>query len=135
MPELDAETIRHALKIAREHGFRSVRLKADETKFSAVLGRPKRPSSLPPLSELFERSDIAEGHAEIVSPMVGYYREAATKLEKGKAVSRGDVVAIIAALGLANDVESTVEGEIVEVVVEPGQPVEYGQVLAKVKIV
>jgi hypothetical protein len=38
MPELDNDTIRHALRVAREHGFSSVSIKADDTKFKARLG-------------------------------------------------------------------------------------------------
>ena len=45
----------------------------------------------------------------------------------------GDIVAVISQLGIANDVESRVSGEIVEVLIEENQPVMFGQVLARIK--
>ena len=81
-------------------------------------------------------SEVTAGEPEyqvIASTLVGYYQEAKQPLRVGTAVHAGEVVAIVTALGIANDVESKVSGEIVEVLVEPNQPVEYGQALAKVK--
>ena len=69
----------------------------------------------------------------IKANQVGYYRPAGKPLEVGLTVSKGDVVAVISALGLANDLESPVEGEVVEVLVADGEPVQFGQVLAQVK--
>ena len=48
-------------------------------------------------------------------------------------MDKGEIVASIAALGLNNDVESPVSGEIIEVLVKPDQAVEFGQALALVK--
>jgi acetyl-CoA carboxylase biotin carboxyl carrier protein len=64
---------------------------------------------------------------------VGYYRADGAKLEVGQTIEKGDVVATIAALGLANDLESPVSGVVTEVLAKEGDPVQYGQVLAKVK--
>ncbi len=80
---------------------------------------------------------VASHLVEITSPMVGtFYRapapDAPPYLEKGQRVSRGDVVCIIEAMKLMNELESEVEGRVVEVCVEDAQPVEYGQVLFRV---
>jgi len=74
---------------------------------------------------------------EVTSPMVGtFYRspapDAPPYVDKGKRVSQGDVVCIIEAMKLMNELESDVAGTIVEVCVENAQPVEYGQVLFRV---
>jgi acetyl-CoA carboxylase biotin carboxyl carrier protein len=74
---------------------------------------------------------------EVTSPMVGtFYRspapDAPPYVEKGNRVHKGDVVCIIEAMKLMNELESEVEGTIVEVCVENAQPVEYGQVLYRV---
>ncbi len=74
---------------------------------------------------------------EVTSPMVGtFYRspapDAPAYVDKGQRVSKGDVVCIIEAMKLMNELESEVEGTIVEVCVENAQPVEYGQVLFRV---
>ncbi len=75
---------------------------------------------------------------EITSPMVGtFYRapapDAPPYVEKGQQVGTGDVVCIIEAMKLMNELESEVAGRIVEVCVENAQPVEYGQVLFRVE--
>ena len=135
MRELDAETIRHALETARENGFRVVKLQADETKFRAVLGKPARKAAAANLQALIEIAEPteADGIELLTAGLVGYFRETAEPFQVGRTIERGEVVASISALGLANDVASNVSGEILEVLVETGQPVAYGQVLAKVK--
>ena len=74
---------------------------------------------------------------DVESPMVGtFYRspapDAPAYVEKGKRVAKGDTLCIIEAMKLMNELESEVEGTIVEVLIENGQPVEYGQVLFRV---
>lgn len=130
---MDLETIRYALKTAREHGLRSVRLDSGESGFRAVLGRGRR-APAPKVSAVIEVADEpGERLSEVTSPLVGYFREGEIPLSVGHVVRAGDVVGVITALGLANDLECAVEGEIVEVCVEPGQAVEFGQVLVRVR--
>jgi acetyl-CoA carboxylase biotin carboxyl carrier protein len=74
---------------------------------------------------------------EITSPMVGtFYRAPAPDepsfVEVGEQISKGDTVCIIEAMKLMNDIEAEVAGEIVEILVENGEPVEYGQALMRV---
>ena len=75
---------------------------------------------------------------EITSPMVGtFYRRPAVDAEpfvdKGDAVKKGDVLCIVEAMKLMNEIESDVAGRIVEVCLEDGQMVEYGEVLFRVE--
>ena len=70
----------------------------------------------------------------ITSQMVGTFYKgpspgATPFTEVGKAVSAGQVVCIIEAMKLMNEIESDVSGKIIEVCVQDGEPVEYGQVL------
>lgn len=70
----------------------------------------------------------------IVSPMVGtFYKsvspDAKPFVEVGQTVGAGQVVCIIEAMKLMNEIEADVSGKIVEICVEDGQPVEFGQVL------
>lgn len=74
----------------------------------------------------------------ITSPMVGtFYRSPAPGSEQftavGKTVSVGQVVCIIEAMKLMNEIESEVSGKVVEICVEDGQPVEFGQTLMVVE--
>lgn len=75
----------------------------------------------------------AEGHA-VKSPMVGtFYRSSAPGskpfVEVGQAVKAGETVCIIEAMKLLNEIESDRDGVIKAILVENGQPVEYGQPL------
>lgn len=75
----------------------------------------------------------AEGHV-IKSPMVGtFYRASApgakSFVEVGSQVKAGDTVCIIEAMKLLNEIESDHDGVVKAILVENGQPVEYGQPL------
>ena len=70
----------------------------------------------------------------LTSPMVGTFYKAASPdakpfVEVGQTVSQGDVVCIVEAMKLMNEIESEFSGKVVEICVEDGQPVEFGQVL------
>ena len=54
-------------------------------------------------------------------------------MEEGTKVSIGDTLCIIEAMKLMNELESEVKGSIVEICVENAQPVEFGQVLFRVR--
>lgn len=74
-----------------------------------------------------------QGHA-VKAPMVGtFYRapnpEAPPFVEVGQSVKEGDVLCIIEAMKLLNEIEADKSGVIKEIVVENGGPVEYGQPL------
>ena len=75
-----------------------------------------------------------ENLVEIKSPMVGtFYRApspgAKAYVEVGEMLQSGQVVCIIEAMKLMNEIESSVAGRLVKVLVENAQPVEYGQPL------
>ncbi len=74
-----------------------------------------------------------QGHI-VKSPMVGtFYRApnpgAAVFVEVGQAVKEGDPLCIVEAMKLLNEIEADKAGTIKEILVENGQPVEYGQPL------
>jgi len=74
----------------------------------------------------------------ITSPMVGtFYKSPSPDAEPfvavGKTVKQGDVVCIVEAMKMMNEIESEVSGKVVEICVEDGQPVEFGQVLMYVE--
>jgi acetyl-CoA carboxylase biotin carboxyl carrier protein len=74
-----------------------------------------------------------KGHS-LKSPMVGtFYRApspgAPSFVEVGQTVSKGQTICIIEAMKLLNEIESDVSGTIKAILVENGQPVEYGQPL------
>ena len=88
------------------------------------------PAQVPPPG----RSDLVE----ITSPMVGtFYRASAPGEEPfvdlGTKVKVGQTICILEAMKLMNEIESEYNAEIVEILVENGTPVEFGQVLMRVK--
>jgi acetyl-CoA carboxylase biotin carboxyl carrier protein len=75
---------------------------------------------------------------DIVSPMVGtFYRAASPEssafVDIGKQVSEESVVCIIEAMKVMNEIKAEVTGEIAEIVAENGKPVQFGQVLFRVR--
>ena len=87
------------------------------------------PSVAPP-----GRSDLLD----ITSPMVGtFYRASAPGedpfVEIGSSISIGQTICILEAMKLMNEIESEYNGEIVEILVDNATPVEFGQVLMRVK--
>jgi acetyl-CoA carboxylase biotin carboxyl carrier protein len=74
-----------------------------------------------------------EGHV-VKAPMVGtFYRspspDAKVFVEVGQAVKEGDTICIIEAMKLMNEIEADASGVVKAILVENGQPVEYGQPL------
>lgn len=74
---------------------------------------------------------------EVTSPMVGtFYRRPAVDAEPyvsvGDTVKKGDVLCIVEAMKLMNEIESDTAGRIAEICLEDGQMVEYGEVLFRV---
>ena len=93
------------------------------------------PAAEPALTAPAEPAPAAVPEAHTVkSPMVGtFYRQSAPGakpfVEVGQAVKAGETVCIIEAMKLLNEIEADRDGIIKEVLVENGQPVEYGQPL------
>ena len=94
---------------------------------------PAEPASAPPASTA-TRSDLLE----VTAPMVGtFYRAPApgepSFVEVGSRINVGQTVCILEAMKLMNELESEVGGEVVEILVDNGTPVEFGQVLMRVR--
>jgi acetyl-CoA carboxylase biotin carboxyl carrier protein len=98
---------------------------------------PSAPAAVAPAAE------TAAGEAEIElavvkSPIVGtFYRSpepgAASFVEVGSTVKKGQVLCIIEAMKLMNEIDSEYDGEVVNVYVENGQPVQYGERLFAIR--
>lgn len=89
-------------------------------------------------SDAFICTPIEKKGKPVTSPMVGTFYKASSPtadpfVEVGSTVKEGQVVCIIEAMKLMNEIESDVAGKVVEICVEDGQPVEFGQVLMYVE--
>jgi len=103
--------------------------------FGAEHAVPALPPSAPAAAPVKEApAEKAENIQIVTSPMVGtFYRASAPDappfVELGSLVKKGQTLCIIEAMKLMNEVEGDFNGKIVQILVENGQPVEYGEPL------
>lgn len=85
-----------------------------------------------------DRGQAGKGLVEISSPMVGTFYQAPSPearpfVEEGDEINEGQVICIIEAMKLMNEIKSEVKGRLVRILVENGHPVEFGQALFMVE--
>ena len=130
-------------EISLEDGEQAITLRKDVIVTSApqavVAPAPvaSAPAQAAPVAQA-EASATAKKGTPITSPMVGtFYKspspDADPFVSVGQTVAKGDVVCIVEAMKMMNEIESELSGKVVEICVEDGQPVEFGQVLMYVE--
>jgi acetyl-CoA carboxylase biotin carboxyl carrier protein len=96
----------------------------------------EQPYELDPVDgEISGRSSEPEAAPEpvtIFSPLVGHFRHIKPMIGLGAKVAQGQVVGVIEAVKLINEITSPTVGQVIDVCVDDGQAVEYGQDLFKV---
>lgn len=96
---------------------------------------------LPVKEELPKAAPAVDKNISLIkAPMVGtFYRapspEAAPFVEVGSDVEIGQVICILEAMKLMNEIKSEIKGKVKEILVENADPIEFGQVLFKIEIV
>ncbi|NPB04442.1 MAG: acetyl-CoA carboxylase biotin carboxyl carrier protein [Thermotogae bacterium] len=143
----DTDLLREILEIFESSGVATLELETENFKIKLSkytdASPPPIPSPIPvqtpPTEAEDERADQKEENFHYIrAPMVGtFYRAPAPGAEpfvkEGDRVKKGDVVCIIEAMKIMNEIKSDVDGVIEEVLVENAHPVEYGQPLFKVR--
>jgi acetyl-CoA carboxylase biotin carboxyl carrier protein len=118
-----------------------------ESSTAAPLAVPPVPSALPtPAASTTQAAApgpagaeaAATGLVDMRSPIVGtFYRQpgpgAPPFAEPGSKVRKGQVLCIIEAMKLMNEIEAEMDAEVVEILVANGQPVEFGEVLFRLR--
>lgn len=99
----------------------------------AVVPQVVAPVAAAPAAAPAPEAKKVEG-TQVTSPMVGTFYRAPSPgadpfVEVGKQVKKGDTLCIIEAMKLLNEIEAEVSGTVKEILVENGQPVEFGQAL------
>ena len=117
------------LKQAQNNQINNTQALKNDNLAASLPDAPSAPPVAPP-----SRSDLLE----VTSPMVGtFYRASAPGedpfVEIGSSISVGQTICILEAMKLMNEIESEFNGVVVEVLVDNGTPVEFGQVLMRVK--
>jgi len=122
------------LEFERE-GFR-IRLRRDTSLAPPPPARAEAAPSTPaaPANLAASLSEDTTGLVTITSPIVGtFYRspspDADPYVEEGDAVKKGQVLCIVEAMKLMNEIESELDGRVVKILAESTKPVEYGQPL------
>jgi acetyl-CoA carboxylase biotin carboxyl carrier protein len=113
-----------------------IRLAAGGAPSAAPPPRAAAPSVPQKLDTATETSDGNVSY--ITSPFVGtFYRapnpDAAPFVDEGTKFKKGQVLCIVEAMKLMNEIEAEVDGTIVQILVESGRPVEYGEPLFKIR--
>ena len=156
---MDFDEIKQILDMMREHDIAEFELERDNVKLrlrKTVSGQwtpapaPSHPQYAPPLpaappigaaadaSPVLATADEALDLAVVKSPIVGtFYRApepgAKPYAEVGDVVRKGQVLCIIEAMKLMNEINAECDGEIMKCYVENGQPVQYGERLFAIK--
>jgi acetyl-CoA carboxylase biotin carboxyl carrier protein len=95
-----------------------------------------KPDKTPPVEE--KKEEIDKNMVEIKSPMVGtFYRapspESPPYVQVGDRVNPDSILCIVEAMKLMNEIKAELSGTILDILVENGQPVEYGQPMFKIR--
>jgi acetyl-CoA carboxylase biotin carboxyl carrier protein len=128
LTELEIERAGIRIRVRHEIGIKTVSASVSD---AGQASAPAVTQQAVPASELPE---VAAGHITITSPIVGtFYRspspDADPYVEEGDYVKKGQVLCIVEAMKLMNEIESEVDGRITKILVESTKPVEYGQAL------
>jgi len=144
---MDLRKLKKLIDLVQESGIAELEITEGEEKVKIVKGgavgaavaalaapppAEPRPVSGAPAAPA-EPEPAQEGHV-VKAPMVGtFYRspspDAKAFVEVGQAVKEGDTICIIEAMKLMNEIEADASGTVKAILVENGQPVEYGQPL------
>ena len=123
------------LGLMREHGLAELELESEDLRICArkagAAATPVEGAAAAPAEATAGRGPVA---TVVEAPVVGtFYRagapDAAPFVEVGDRVEPGDVLCVIEAMKLMNDIKAEFAGEVVEVLAENGQAVEYGEPL------
>ena len=134
---MNAKEIRALLELLREYGLTEIEVEREGERLrlrkEPAPGSGLHPAAPPVAAGTAVRAD-ASPLLTIEAPMVGtFYRSPAPDAQpfvrEGDAVRKGQVVCIIEAMKLMNEIESKVSGRVIRILAENGQPVEYGQPL------
>ena len=113
-----------------EEDGKRIRLKKNFEGLPTIVSSVSPPDSLPAPQERKSGKDTLE----IKSPMVGTFYTAPSPGAKpyitiGDVVKSGDIVCIVEAMKLMNEIKAEVGGKVVQILVENGEPIEFGQTL------
>ncbi|TRX02276.1 acetyl-CoA carboxylase biotin carboxyl carrier protein [Flavobacterium gawalongense] len=153
---MDLKEIQNLIKFVANSGVAEVKLEMDDVKITirttlegnvtettyvqqmpaqSALPQAAAPQQIAPVVAVVEAPAVENSHyITIKSPIIGtFYRKPSPDkpmfVEVGKTISKGDVLCVIEAMKLFNEIESEVSGKIVKILVDDMSPVEFDQPL------
>lgn len=146
---MDLKILKDFVKLAKKEGVSNLKFESDDVKLSVSFGTGSTqvvsampsmpvPTPAPEPKKVESAPKSSENFHEIRSPFVGtFYRSSApgeaAYINPGDRVAPGQVLCILEAMKIMNEIESDSSGEIVEICVENESLVEFGQVLFKIR--
>ncbi|MEZ0323622.1 MAG: acetyl-CoA carboxylase biotin carboxyl carrier protein [Hydrogenothermaceae bacterium] len=132
--EIELFTSEGKIVIKQYHGPKEVQI--SQPQIQPIVSNPQ-PVNIETITESPSKKE--KNYHVIKSPLVGTFYRAPSPgappfVEEGDTVSKGQVLCIIEALKVMNEIESDVDGKVVKILVENGQPVEYGQELFYIEV-
>ena len=146
---MNLKEIKEIINLMNEHGLTEIEVEKGDQKIklkkSSILGESavveqqpiaQQPVAKAPTGEVEKESSKQESKnlIEIKAPLVGtFYRspspDAASFVEVGQEIEVGEVVCIVEAMKLMNEIKSEVRGKVVDILAENADPVEFGQIM------
>jgi oxaloacetate decarboxylase alpha subunit len=153
--EMNLQDIKELIKLINETDVNEVKLESEGIKISIKKGADREVNLInqePALSSpvaiqvkdnvtptpALKTEEKKLGLIPVVSPIVGTFYaapapEAPPYIKVGDQVKKGQTMCIVEAMKLMNKIDSEIDGEVVEIMVQNGDPVEYGQTLFLIK--
>ena len=151
---MNLKEIKEIINLMNEHGLTEIEVEKGDQKIklkkssisgeSAVVEQQpiaQQPVAKAPTGEVEKESPKQESKnlIEIKAPLVGtFYRspspDAASFVEVGQEIEVGEVVCIVEAMKLMNEIKSEVRGKVVDILVENADPVEFGQIMFLIEL-
>ena len=151
---MNLKEIKEIINLMNEHGLTEIEVEKGDQKIklkkssisgeSAVVEQQpivQQPVAKAPTGEVEKESSKQESKnlIEIKAPLVGtFYRspspDAASFVEVGQEIEVGEVVCIVEAMKLMNEIKSEVRGKVVDILAENADPVEFGQIMFLIEL-
>ena len=140
---MEMDKIRELIQLVQDSGIQEIEISQRGETIRISKGAPAAPMVAVPVPAVESVAPATspepstDGLAEVTSPIVGTFYgapspESAPFVELGQRVTAGDVLCIVEAMKVMNEIESDVSGVVREINISDGQPVEFGQVLFRI---
>jgi len=146
--KLDLDQLRELIRLLDESGLTEIEIEHDDDRIrvrrdpapapSGLLAPSWGPGTQGSMQPAAEAASEEEDGIYVTSPFVGtFYRSPSPEsdpfVDVGDTINPGQVLCIVEAMKLMNEIEAELEGTIAEVLVEDGKPVEYGDRLFRIE--